>query len=318
MQAAPAWRDWMQRRVFKGLDDRSGVIVLRYRRVYIFPTRGGLLFSLMLVVLWLGAINYNNSMLFLLVFLLGGLAIVAILHTFMNLLGLRVTPLPAPPVFAGEPAVFPLRVESRSRRPRIGVSVALGSWLQDSADLAAKSSVQLAFRLPTEHRGWRETERVSLQTSFPTGLFRAWSWLDLRQRCLVYPRPESGAVPLPAGAGGFEQGSHEGSGDEDFRGLRRYQHGDSLKHVAWHAVARGREPQTKQFQGAARSRLWLDWDELSGLDTEQRLSRLCRWVVDAEAAGLRYGLRLPGLEIRPDGGANHRHRCLEALALFGT
>jgi len=29
-----------------------------------------------------------------------------------------------------------------------------------------------------------------------------------------------------------------------------------------------------------------------------------------------YGLRLPGREIAPDSGDLHRHRCLEALALF--
>jgi len=38
-------------------------------------------------------------------------------------------------------------------------------------------------------------------------------------------------------------------------------------------------------------------------------------VIESEAAGLRYGLRLPGSEYDPDSGALHRDRCLQALAL---
>jgi uncharacterized protein (DUF58 family) len=63
--------------------------------------------------------------------------------------------------------------------------------------------------------------------------------------------------------------------------------------------------------------LWLDWALLPpGLDTEARLSRLTRWVIDAHAAGLSFGLRLPGAELLPASGDAQRERCLEALALF--
>ncbi len=319
MRPTAAWRQWSRRWLFKGLDDRAGVVELRYRRIYILPTRAGLLFALLLTVMWLGAVNYGNSLLFLLVFLLAGLALVAILHTFLNLLGLRLTPLPPAPVFAGETAVFPLLVENPSRRARLAVGIAHDGEQQDAVDLASAAMGRLAFRLPTSRRGWRESERVAIQTNFPTGLFRAWTWLDLRQKCLVYPHPEQGPVPLPASGGEGSAGARQGDGDEDFQELRRYRPGDSLRHVAWRVVARGGEPQTKRFAGGgAQARLWLDWHALPHLEPEARLSRLCRWVLDAEASGLRYGLRLPGVEIAPDHGAHHRHHCLKALALFPT
>ena len=60
----------------------------------------------------------------------------------------------------------------------------------------------------------------------------------------------------------------------------------------------------------------LDWQMLPpGLDAELRLSRLARWIVDAEAAGLSYGLRLPGLDLALDAGPVHCSACLEALAV---
>jgi len=82
-------------------------------------------------------------------------------------------------------------------------------------------------------------------------------------------------------------------------------------------MAQGRGMLTKQFSGQALPELWLDWDDLAGMDTEARLSRLCRWVLDAQNAGLSYGLRIPGSTLAPGIGEAHQRTCLEALALFG-
>ena len=61
----------------------------------------------------------------------------------------------------------------------------------------------------------------------------------------------------------------------------------------------------------------LDWAQLGGLDYEARISRLARWVDEAERDGRRYRLRLPGHpDIGPDRGAPHRHACQRALALL--
>jgi uncharacterized protein (DUF58 family) len=50
---------------------------------------------------------------------------------------------------------------------------------------------------------------------------------------------------------------------------------------------------------------------------ENKLSRMARWVLDAEASGLRYGLRLPDGELPPNSGSAQREECLRRLALFG-
>ena len=72
----------------------------------------------------------------------------------------------------------------------------------------------------------------------------------------------------------------------------------------------------KVFSGAATGTMWLRWQDVTGNDIEARLSQMSRWVLEAEAQNLRYGLVLPGIEIPPDDGEDHRHRCLEALALL--
>ena len=106
-------------------------------------------------------------------------------------------------------------------------------------------------------------------------------------------------------------------GVDDFAGFRLYQPGDPTRQIHWKGMARAQQPHSKVFTTLRGTDLWLDWDALGDLDTETKLSRLCRWVLDAEAGGLNYGLRLPTLDISPHHGPGHRHRCLEALALYG-
>jgi uncharacterized protein (DUF58 family) len=106
----------------------------------------------------------------------------------------------------------------------------------------------------------------------------------------------------------------QASGDEDYAGLRAYQAGIPLKHMAWKVLARGAEAAVRSYSGPAARPEWLDWSMLGNMGAEARLSQLCRWVLDAERAGHTYGLRLPGAEIPPGRGPAHRSACLRALA----
>src|SRR5690606_21950534 len=112
--------------------------------------------------------------------------------------------------------------------------------------------------------------------------------------------------------------AERGEGQEDFAGLRQYHRGDSLRQVAWKVAARDQGLFTKQFAGRADSELWLDWEmPPHGLGVEEKLSQLARWVLDAHARGLAFGLRLPGRTVGIGTGDIQRERCLDALALFG-
>ncbi|MCC5857618.1 MAG: DUF58 domain-containing protein [Ectothiorhodospiraceae bacterium] len=311
--------------VFRGLgkrwiDRRLGApgrrTRLAYRRIFILPSRSGLLFSALLVVIWLGAVNYSNSMAFLLCFLLLGISMLAMVHTFRNLAGLRLQAEPPRPVFAGEEAQFPIRLDNPDRRERAALALRLPDQPAVLVDVPPGSDTRAHVTVHAPRRGWQPLDRCVIETRFPTGLFTAWSWLRLETRCLVYPAPEPGPIPPPQGTGPASGDRTSREGDDDFHGLRRYQPGDSLRQVAWRTLARGQELQTKQFAGNARQGIWLDWDCLSELGVEQRLSRLCRWVLDAENARRPYGLRLPGQRVAPGLGPDHRDRCLRALALF--
>lgn len=303
---------------------------MRRQRVYILPTRQGLTFTFLLLTMLLGAINYNNSMAYLLTFLLASLLLVCMLHTWRNLAGLIINSEPARPVFAGEVAYFPLLFDNRGAADKPCIELGReGGRLFDrnkkqfaiSTIIYLRNEQVLRHKYPvkTQQRGLIPAGRITLSTRYPLGLFRAWSHFQNNRRCLVYPRP-AGKMPLPEAAMSKPQGEGSGkSGADDFVGFRHYRPGDSVRNIAWKALARGQPLLVKRFSGERGTQLILSWQELAPLrDTEARLSQLCLWVLEAEEAGYNYGLEIPGAVIHPGRGDMHQHACLEALARFGV
>lgn len=295
-----------------------GEIVLGHRRVYIVPSRLGLLYGGTLAILLVGSINYALSLGFALTFLLAGMGIAAMVQTTRNLAQLSVRAGRSEPVFAGDAARFRLGMMNAGDfdRPEILVRH-LGSGVQQTVDVAAAASAEALLAVPAPRRGWLPLGRVMLESRFPVGLFRAWSYVEPDSRCLVYPRPEAAALPPPAPSAQAGGARAHAQGSDDFSGLRGYQPADSPRHVAWKTAARSNSMLTKQFAGDAVAELWLDLRDLPPvMGLEQRLSRLAGWVLAAERAGALYGLRLPGTGIEPGHGEVHRAACLQALALY--
>lgn len=313
-------RAWMLRRqrawVNKRLRASGNSQILTQRRIFILPTKQGVLFACTLTVLLVGSINYGLNLGMLLTFLLAATALVAILHTFRNLAGVEVWLTKAEPVFAGGNATFLITLDSRDRLGRFHLEVSNSNGLPRHVDLPPRKKVSVSLNTPATRRGWLSVGKLVVATRYPLGLFRAWSNIYFDARCLVYPRPDETLHTLPDYAS-FEANAGNVLGDTDFSGLRPYRPGDPLPRVAWKASAREAGLLTKQFSGVRAQERWLDWNELAALDFELRLARLTRWALLAEAAGVRYGLRVPGETIAPGTGAQHLERVLRTLALFG-
>lgn len=306
--------------VFQPRGPETGEILLKQRRVFIFPTRHGFFFAFSLLAFLAASINYDLALGFVLTFFLAAAGLVAMLHTFRNQVHLVMRPLRAEAVFAGMDAVFELMLDNRRDDERAAV------WLKTAhaatvQDLPAHTALACATALPTSRRGWLDAPRITLETRYPLGLFRAWSYWQPGLRCLVYPAPAVGDALLPTAADGSGEGVPRGAGTDDFGGLRPYLDTDSPRHIAWKAAALALETgaalQAKHFLGTAAAEVVFDLDCMpEHLDLEARLSQLTRWVLDADAEGLIYTLRLGRQVVGPSHGAAQRLTCLEALALF--
>ena len=295
--------------------DSTGSARVGGRQIYILPTAYGLLYAVLLVLMLVGSINYANNLGFLLTFLLAGLGVVAMLHTWRNLVGVVLLSGQAADIFAGEPARFGIQLSNLRRWPRPGLQLAGGDD-SDATDLAASEAQRLELSMPSRQRGRLRLPRITLSTRYPLGLFRAWSYVELPLHCLVYPAPAAASPTLVAPSYRQSRIGDRGVGADDFTGQRHYRPGDSPRHINWKALAREQGLLTKRFGGDRAERRWLDWSQLQG-DQEQRLSQLCRAILDASGEEVEYGLKIPGTTIRPARGPAHRNRCLAQLALFG-
>jgi uncharacterized protein (DUF58 family) len=313
--------DWWQARMAEWIRRRQGIdrlpVRIERRRLYILPTRAGVGFGALLFLMLLAGLNYANSLALFFTFLLVAFALVVMQQCHRNLLGTEVTAAIAPAVFANSPGSLQLTLTNEGRVPRPHLMASLPQGAAVSADLPAGGQRRLALPLPPAPRGVVHLERMRVATTHPFGLFRAWTWVHTPLDMLVYPQPR-GRRPMPVESG-RRSGSHAlpGAGADEWMGLRPFRDGDSPRQVDWKAYAREAPLLVKEYaQGASELRLF-ELALLHDPDVEARLSQLARWVVDAEAHGERYGLLLPGVQLLPDRGPEHRHRCLAALAVFG-
>lgn len=308
----------LERRLFRLRGPEPAPIVLSQRRVFVMPTRNGTVFAAVVMLLLIGSINYSLSLGYALTFLLGGLGVVAILHAFRNLAQLRITPGRTEPAFAGEHCAYSLVLHNLRNEPRPALLLSADGAEPVLLMVPARACAEAKVLLPAPRRGWLRPGRMRLETRYPLGLIRAWSYIEPDLRCLVYPKPEQAPPPLPRGGSHAFGMQGAARGSDDFLGLRNYQAGDSPRHIAWKAVAGDAPPMTKQFAGSGSADIWLDWSELPPqLDVEARLSRLAAWVLAAQRADASFGLRLPGLARTPARDDAHVRDCLKALALHG-
>jgi uncharacterized protein (DUF58 family) len=311
-----SWRDW--KTFLRTATPVKDTAVLDRRHIYILPTRQGLLFVAVLVCMLIGSINYGLSLGFGLTFLLGGLSAVAMLHTWRNLAYLTISCSRTTPVFAGTDAKFNLIVSDLNSQNRYVIGLRHGKSEAVFADIPASGHTEVMMPVRSHQRGWLSPGKLTVFTEFPLGLFYAWSYVNLNHRCLIYPIPFPAGHPPFSGSDGKSGKARIEAGDDDFSGLRAYQHGDSLRRVDWKTSAREQGMFSKQFHAESGTTLWLDWELVTTHDTESRISHITRWVLDAHASGQAYGLRLPGKEIAPATGETQYRKCMEALALFGS
>lgn len=329
MLANPA--AYLQTRFRKWFENRLPLgdhVTLTQRTVYILPTRPGLMLGVTLLTLLVASINYQLNLGYLLTFLLAGSALVGMHVCHGTLRGIAMHVIAPPAQYAGAMAAFDIKLSNEKRNIRHGIGLRVLSldakakqdhWSWADVPAQGSSTVQVAFQ-PAQ-RGLHRLPTLTAETRFPLGTFRVWTVWRPAAQVLVYPAPETHAPPLPPGeprsGGAAPVARAQNSGE--FDGVRAYRRGDPLKLIVWKKAAKADESGNglvvRDTQQAQRHELWLDFSMAGAGGVEQKLSRLCAWVLAADQLALDYGLRLPSLEIKPASGEAHKRQCLEALAL---
>lgn len=284
---------------------------LNRRRIYILPTSFGVIFAVILLVMLLGALNYNNNAALLLTCILGATCITSMLQTFRSLDQLELRSIQAGEATAGKDLELTLSWHAGNHAHN-AVRLRIDKR-KEYFSVASNASIKTPILVPTHRRGWMPLPRILVSSRWPFGWFRAWSWLAPGQRVLVYPRSEASG-PAPSAASGNAKRHRQTRGDE-WSGLRAYRTGDPLRRIAWKASARNDDLRVKTFDQPQAEHAWhLDWNDARMTDREARIARLARWVSEAHQAGRSWSLNLPDDHLAAGKGVAHFHRSMRALA----
>lgn len=305
------WKRWVNHRI-----PCSDVQMLDQKNIFILPTGAGVVFGLLLLVMLITGINYQNSLIYLITFLLGAVFVGAMHQTHRNLSGLELALVQPGEGVAGDEVPFRFRATA-GRDDAVAIRLSCEDSELSTTHIPSGQANDLILAIPSVHRGYLRPDRIRIETRFPFGLLKAWSWIRPASPGLVFPRPLA-APDAPSSVEDGEDSQNATPIDgNDHADLRPWREGDMSQRVMWKRYARSGQMVVADWEGESGSPYWLDFHAFPGTDHELRLSYLAWLVTERDRSGSRFGLNLPGQVIEPDSGPSHVNRCRRALAVWG-
>ncbi len=305
-------------RLFRSKPKDTLPMTIFHERIYILPSNRGLAFICVIAIMLMASINYGLNLGYALCFILIGLFCSCLLATYKNLVKIKFVAITANNTFSGSELSYKIRIGEESKRHRSSISIN-NSNARDTFDLNADAFVDAELRVKNTTRGMHTLGRLTLSSDFPLGLWRGWGYLHTPVHAYVYPKPENPVADF-CGYSASEGGSFgTRSGEQEFSDLKVYENTDSPSRVAWKRVARGGEWYSKQLEAETEQReVAIRWqDTPANLGIEQRLSRMCGWVIRARDENVAHTFELPGMQpLSLASGIEHSETCLRALAAF--
>jgi len=295
-------------------------VTLNNKNIYILPTKQGLFFALINLLMLITAINFSNSLIFALTFFLASMSMVSMLYTHKSLLGLTFQTGIAKPIFCNKTASIPLFISSINDNYlpcKLDIKYDSNHKNKQSIDLIQQDK-NLYLSIKATQRGYIKIPSIRVSTIFPLGLFYAWSNIKLKTHSLAYPSPLSSPFKLEKSSDNSESNTTDRKGTSDFSGLNKYCAGESLNHIHWKAYAKQQGLYTKNYSdGMTTKKYWLDLEQFdSQINIETRLHYLTEMILNAEKNSDSYGLKIKNKLIPINNGSAHQHKCLALLALY--
>ncbi len=306
---------WLTKRLpaslTKTLDNKS---------IFIFPTRLGFAYLMVLMLIFLLGTNYQNNVIILLAYVLASLFITAMLQSYYNFKSLTISATKHVTGYAKHYLDIPFTLNSK--KPKYGL--VLEFQHQPKTLLPCLEHEHLVLvKYFAKQRGAYSLPRLKISSEYTLGLFKTWTWCDFGTESIIYPEIK----PIPARLLNHKTFGHHSEQDDgsayeegidDFYELNTYKEGEPLTHVAWKQLARGQGKYTKTYRQPMSSDVWLSLSNMPGSDLELKLSYLCYLVTQYMPLDIKFGLNLNGEEITPNTGQQHYQQCLTALALFNA
>ncbi len=313
-QNQPQVQRWMLRRA-----PPAQQVTLNQRRVFIFLSRNGGLYALVVLITFIAGINYANNLLLLVCYLLAAVLVVGLHQTFWQLAGLQLTLLDeAVDAVAGGQATVRFQVEGRRvhRGLTLMVSGAHGVQVCHIDRLTTAQVVSWPV-VVGERRGWLPLPRLTVSSSAPLGILRSWSHVTFAGGVWVSPRPQATQAVVGQAVtheGNADAAAGQQAGPGDFDQLQAWRPGESLGRLSWRHLARGQGLWAKQFVVPIQAEMWVDYRAMPGPGHEARLAQMAHAIEARHAQAQAYGVWLPNAQLAVAQGTAQRLQALRLLA----
>ena len=303
---------WLSRRI-----PAANSVTLSHKSIFILPTGFGMAWFILLIILFLFGTNYQNNLVMGLSFLLLSMFNTCILYSYRNLAGLTLSSCTSTAnSFAGQPSYIPILLSTQNHAYEVKLN--FNNQPVEIAKKVISQPLPAQLTVLQTSRGRLKPGRLKVESRYPLGLCRAWSYVDLDLEQIIFASPIQSNDSLAANTldnSGTKDSGKFVTGVDEYSGLRAYVAGESLKQVAWKQWAQGRGMLLKEFQQPQGAPMWLTLDEAS-TELELSISKLA-WLTEQLSSKQQvFGLKLGAVSVEPANGEAHRVAVQTHLALY--
>ncbi|HLC15091.1 MAG TPA: DUF58 domain-containing protein [Thermodesulfovibrionia bacterium] len=248
------------------------------RKYYVRITTPGYIYIVITIVLSVGAVNTANNLLHIVASSLLALMLLSGTSSFLNFFFLHITLIPPEEVFAGMPAPFRLIVnKKRGNSFFLTFETPYGRTKLPFISGEVETSLWLKFAT----RGRVPLDSVKVDSGFPMGFFRRFTFRPVNQEIFVYPSPIPTLFPPLSGksSGDNEGDSRYGELSDEIKELCTYTHSDPLKWIDWKATARKGTTIVRDFYRLAGDTLIINLTNKLSDDRERQISEAAYLII---------------------------------------
>lgn len=288
---------------------------LNSHNIYVLPSRFGWAYWLVVVALFLGAINYQINTIFFMTFLLAIIGLVSAWEAQSNLKYLSLKFIAIEDAAQGIPARISLCIQANAKT-RFGIEFQIASQPKTRVEKIPPEGIQFIVPIETKTRGYFPLPPIIISSFYPFGIFRVWSYAYFEEHYYVYPLSmDPGFWPDPY----IDQSIKNKYvlGDEEFYDLKQVENPwREPNRISWRIAAKGQGWYLKTMQNNEADCWLFKLHDLPSQNTELKLQQLSYWLQTAELTGMIYSLELAGSHTQFARGKTHLQHCLRQLALY--
>ncbi|WP_018691677.1 DUF58 domain-containing protein [Algicola sagamiensis] len=295
-------------------------IQLKQSEIFILPSRFGWIYALATLAIFILGTNYQNNLILLVAYLMGSLFLSCFWFGFYNMYQLKIRRVSVADSYAGGRAA--VQVELSTQRARHALSCSFLKEEDTEAQLEGlETPSQVSLSFEKQERGHHSPGRLLIESFFPLGLTRTWTYIDLDIHAYFYPAPQPcRLVHAPGKKYGLEDDgiSSSDTQEQELAGLREYKQGEPMSRVAWKQVAK-RDGQLLSKELESENELSeevLSLDRMPAIDLEHKLSQFSYWVDTLQKENRPFHFVLGTMKERYVRDADTARRCLRALATY--